>query len=93
MANRGKQGYPLLWARGRMVTSPDLTHGKETAVFTHVCSACDKRQLIFPSQVTAVAKGARGPVATFTCWCGATQSALLSLVAEPRRPREVELVA
>ncbi|NPC98284.1 hypothetical protein [Nocardioides sp. zg-DK7169] len=62
-------------------------------MFTHVCSACDKRQLIFPSQVTAVAAGAHGPVATFTCWCGATQSAPLRLVADSRRPREVELVA
>jgi hypothetical protein len=66
-------------------------------VFTHVCSVCDRRQLIFPSQVSAVSAGDDAPVATFTCWCGATQSAPLRLVAEPRRQagrrRRVELVA
>ncbi|NHC22766.1 hypothetical protein G6553_06200 [Nocardioides sp. IC4_145] len=48
-------------------------------MFTHVCTACAKRQLIFPSQVTAVAESEQGPVATFTCWCGAEQSALYTL--------------
>ncbi len=48
---------------------------KGSAVFVHTCSACERRQLIFPSQFTAVAAGEQGPVATFTCWCGAEQTA------------------
>ncbi|MDN4171902.1 hypothetical protein QWY28_02995 [Nocardioides sp. SOB77] len=60
-------------------------------MFTHVCTACAKRQLIFPSQVTAVAESERGPVATFTCWCGAEQSALYTLA--PAKPAKVVLAA
>ncbi|WP_122816156.1 hypothetical protein [Nocardioides pantholopis] len=66
-------------------------------MFLHTCSACAKRQLIFPSQITAVAAGDHGPVATFTCWCGAEQSAPLNLVPreseDPAERRDVELVA
>ncbi|UMG93998.1 hypothetical protein [Nocardioides sp. TF02-7] len=45
-------------------------------MFVHHCTQCHKRQLIFPSLITAVAPGADDvPVATFTCWCGAEQTA------------------
>ena len=44
-------------------------------MFTHTCTVCQKRQLIFPSQITAVADSGQGVVATFTCWCGAEQTA------------------
>ena len=40
-------------------------------MFDHHCSACDKRQLIFPSQVTGLANTDDGIVVAFTCWCGA----------------------
>ena len=46
-------------------------------MFVHTCTACAKRQLIFPTQFTGVS-GERGAVvATFTCWCGAEQSSPL----------------
>ena len=41
-------------------------------MFTHHCSACDKRQLIFMSQVTLTGV-AGGTELAFTCWCGAEQ--------------------
>ncbi len=42
-------------------------------MFDHTCTACEKRQLIFPSQVTGMANTDRGIVVSFTCWCGAEQ--------------------
>ena len=45
-------------------------------MFVHHCTACQKRQLIFPSQVTSVAPG---PRLSFTCWCGVEQSAVVGL--------------
>lgn len=49
-------------------------------MFVHHCTSCAKRQLIFPSQVTAVAGADRGVRMTFTCWCGAEQTAVTELV-------------
>lgn len=43
-------------------------------MFDHQCTACERRQLIFPSQVTALANTDHGIVVTFTCWCGADQA-------------------
>jgi hypothetical protein len=43
-------------------------------MFDHHCSACDKRQLIFPTQVTSVTNTDAGIVVAFTCWCGADQT-------------------
>jgi hypothetical protein len=51
---------------------PDLTP-EEATVFVHRCSSCEKRQLIFDTQFTAVRAVEGGWVATFTCWCGAPQ--------------------
>ena len=45
-------------------------------MFDHQCTACEKRQLIFPSQVTGMANTDRGIVLSFTCWCGAEQTLL-----------------
>ena len=42
-------------------------------MFDHHCTACERRQLIFPSQVTSLDNTDRGIVVTFTCWCGADQ--------------------
>jgi hypothetical protein len=55
-------------------------------VFKHHCSACDRTQLIFPSQVSSVASGADGAIATFTCWCGAEQSSSYSLMSAVPAP-------
>ncbi len=55
-------------------------------MFVHTCTACAKRQLIFPTQFTGVS-GERGAVvATFTCWCGAEQSAPLEWAPAEQRP-------
>ncbi|GAA4815602.1 hypothetical protein ACFQ0K_07280 [Nocardioides caeni] len=43
-------------------------------MFAHHCSACHKRQLIFPSQVTALDNTDAGIVVHFTCWCSAPQT-------------------
>ena len=43
-------------------------------MFDHTCTACEKRQLIFPSQITNLVNTDRGIVTTFTCWCGAEQT-------------------
>ncbi|WP_182525467.1 hypothetical protein [Nocardioides dongkuii] len=59
-------------------------------MFTHTCTACAQRQLIFLSQVSAVADSPRGPLATFTCWCGAEQTALMSLTSSSATPVERE---
>lgn len=45
-------------------------------MFTHTCSACERRQLIFPSQITAVTSVEAGVAYHFTCWCGQAQTAL-----------------
>jgi hypothetical protein len=45
-------------------------------MFDHKCTACEKRQLIFPSQVTGMANTDHGIALSFTCWCGAEQSVL-----------------
>jgi len=43
-------------------------------MFDHQCTACEKRQLIFPSQVTSMVNTDAGIVVAFTCWCGADQA-------------------
>lgn len=55
-------------------------------MFTHHCTACARTQLIFASQVTSVASGGQGAVATFTCWCGAEQSSDFSLFGTAPAP-------
>lgn len=43
-------------------------------MFTHHCTACDKQQLIFFSQVTSVAATGQGTAVHYTCWCGQPQT-------------------
>ncbi|MGN6577940.1 MAG: hypothetical protein ACTHKG_19880 [Nocardioides sp.] len=43
-------------------------------MFATTCSSCEKRQLIFPSQVTSLANTERGIEVAYTCWCGAAQT-------------------
>ena len=42
--------------------------------FLHHCNSCDKTQLIFLSMV----KGIDGDTMSFTCWCGADETAPFS---------------
>ena len=50
-------------------------------MFDNLCTACDKRQLIFPSQVTSLTNTDRGIVVAYTCWCGAEQTMTTGLAA------------
>ena len=55
-------------------------------MFDHLCTACNKRQLIFPSQVTSLVNTDHGIVMAFTCWCGAEQTMLTGRAVEDREP-------
>lgn len=61
-------------------------------MFTHHCTACERTQLIFPSQGVAATRGVDGIDFTFACWCGAEQSALIPDV-EPIRDQDLALIA
>ena len=50
-------------------------------MFTHTCSACHRRELIFPSQITGMENTDHGIVVTFTCWCDAEQTMVTGLKA------------
>lgn len=56
-------------------------------MFTHHCTACELRQLIFMSQVRSIVGTDAGPVATFTCWCGSEQTAGITLRDAAPEPR------
>lgn len=43
-------------------------------MFDNHCAACDKRLLIFPSQVTSMVNTEAGIVVAYTCWCGSAQT-------------------
>ena len=52
-------------------------------MFDRHCSACDKTQLIFPSQITAVTNTDEGILVSYTCWCGSAQTWLTGTRARP----------
>lgn len=39
-------------------------------MFDHYCPACEKRQLLFGSQITQIVNDEQGIVVLLTCWCG-----------------------
>jgi hypothetical protein len=43
-------------------------------MFDRHCSACDRTQLIFPSQISGVTNTDHGILVSYTCWCGAEQT-------------------
>ncbi len=55
-------------------------------MFDNTCTACHRRQLIFPSQVTGIANLDEGIVVAYTCWCGADQTWLTGNAATQRVP-------
>ena len=55
-------------------------------MFDNECTACGKRQLIFPSQITGIANTDAGIVVGYTCWCGADQTWVTGKVRADRRP-------
>jgi hypothetical protein len=58
-------------------------------MFLHSCTACDKTQLFFPSQITGLANTDHGIVLTFTCWCGAEQTEVTGRRTERRTTQTV----
>ncbi len=54
-------------------------------MFTHHCTTCDRRQLIFASQVLGLTNTAHGIEVSFRCWCGSEQSLVTGAVADPAR--------
>ncbi len=52
-------------------------------MFTHHCTACDRRQLIFASQVLGLANTDHGIDVSFRCWCGEEQSLTTGADAVP----------
>jgi hypothetical protein len=57
-----------------------------TPMFDHHCTACGKRQLIFPSQITSMDNTDHGIVVSFRCWCGADQTTVTGRRAGRREP-------
>lgn len=53
---------------------------KEATLFTHTCTSCHRRELIFPDQITGLERLDDAFRIHFTCWCDAPQTHL-----EPRR--------
>jgi hypothetical protein len=43
-------------------------------MFVHHCSACQKRQLVFFSQLTSMENTEAGIEVSLTCWCGSEQT-------------------
>ncbi|MFC6286918.1 hypothetical protein ACFP3Q_06795 [Nocardioides sp. GCM10027113] len=60
-------------------------------MFDSHCTACDKRQLIFPSQISGLTNTDEGIVVSYTCWCGAEQAMVTGRNA--RAERTVSLAA
>jgi hypothetical protein len=62
-------------------------------MFAHDCTACQRRQLVFPSQITSLDNTDHGIVVRFTCWCGAEQVMLTGRKATEQRERAVVTAA
>ena len=50
-------------------------------MFTHHCTACDRTQLIFPSQIVSVLSVEGGFEIAHECWCGAAQTTFVASAA------------
>jgi hypothetical protein len=51
-------------------------------MFAHHCTACDRRMLIFPSQILSVREHEDGLAYQLECWCGAEQTMIEPLLSE-----------
>lgn len=43
-------------------------------MFARYCTACEKKQLIFPSQISAITNTDHGITVDYVCWCGTAQT-------------------
>ena len=62
-------------------------------MFDNNCQVCAGRVLIFPSQVTSVAKTDDGIVTTFTCWCDTVQTQVTARVGRAGRAGRAAVAA
>ncbi|MEX0426338.1 hypothetical protein AB3X52_01815 [Nocardioides sp. DS6] len=62
-------------------------------MFQHHCTACDRTELIFPSQVHSLANTERGIEVRFECWCGAEQVMLTGRHVPSRQSAAADAVA
>ena len=66
-----------------MTCQPDPKDPEEVTVFDHYCTSCQKRSLVFPSQIVSLANTDHGIEVAFTCWCGADQTWTTGKTASP----------
>ncbi|WP_067438560.1 hypothetical protein [Nocardioides jensenii] len=62
-------------------------------MFANHCTACDQTMLIFPSQVTGMARIEGVTAMTYTCWCGSEQLWHDGLTAGATEPATAATVA
>jgi len=43
-------------------------------MFDNYCTECEKRRLVFPSQIRSMVNSDHGIEVDYTCWCGAEQT-------------------
>ena len=55
-------------------------------MFDRHCSACDRTQLIFPSQIQGVANTDHGILVSYVCWCGSEQTWLTGSTGRTDQP-------
>ena len=83
MAHAGNWSYPYA-CRPAMMEGFTRDLKEAHLMFDHHCTACDKRQLIFPRQVTSLVNTDHGIIVALTCWCGADQTLLTGRSADRR---------
>jgi hypothetical protein len=55
-------------------------------MFDNYCAECNKRQLIFPSQIKHMVNDESGIVVFYECWCGALNAWRTGSATEAERP-------
>ena len=55
-------------------------------MFDRHCTACDRTQLIFPSQIQGVTNTDHGILVSYVCWCGSEQTWLTGSAGHTDRP-------
>ena len=55
-------------------------------MFDRHCTACDRTQLIFPSQIQGVTNTDHGILVGYVCWCGSEQTWLTGSTGHTDQP-------
>lgn len=53
-------------------------------MFARECTHCNKRMLVFPSQITGMSHTGEALEVSYECWCGATQTCELDATGNLR---------